>query len=108
MTDRDQRCKGCGAPIKGRTCEYCGRVFTVSFPVVSYGEINATRIKPGAINLQSGGIDDLRNEIARLQYQASTERQMAHFARIASEMTNVAACPIFNPINREMEKGLRR
>lgn len=25
--DKDERCKGCGAPIRGRTCEYCGRVF---------------------------------------------------------------------------------
>lgn len=31
MIDKDKRCHGCGAPIKGRTCEYCGRVFDVEY-----------------------------------------------------------------------------
>lgn len=34
MIDKDQRCQGCGAPIKGRTCEYCGRVFEVEYDTI--------------------------------------------------------------------------
>lgn len=81
MIDKDQRCQGCGAPIKGRTCEYCGRVFEVE-----RAADGLTFHLDGNVMARAVG-----HELDRLQYQASQERQMAFLLENLRKSNNVAA-----------------
>lgn len=89
MIDNDQRCKGCGAPIRGRMCEYCGRVFEEEYTTeaVLYAD-NIPIVK-------------LSSTLDSPQYQASQERQMEFLKKRMREANNVAICPIFNPVRGE-------
>lgn len=91
MIDKDQRCQGCGAPIRGRTCEYCGRVFEVE------------RAADG-LNFHLDGSVMARavgHELDRLQYQVSQERNIAFLINNMRGSNNVAAYPIFTTTKGE-------
>lgn len=92
MIDKDQRCKGCGAPIKGWTCEYCGRVFEAE---------HTTETVLYANNRPIIGMEKLSSTLDSLQYQVSQERQMEFLIKRMREANNVAICPIFNPVRGE-------
>lgn len=64
MIDKDQRCQGCGAPIKGRTCEYCGRVFEVEY------DNTETVLYANDVPIMVGKIS---SELDRLMYESSPE-----------------------------------
>lgn len=90
MIDKDHRCKGCGAPIRGRKCEYCGRVFEEEHK-------NETVIYANDIPII--GVQNMRSMLDRLQYQTSQERQMDFLKKRMREANNVY--PIFNPVKGE-------
>lgn len=69
MIDKDNRCQGCGAPIRGRACDYCGRVFDVE-----YGYATGNVMYADDVPLV---VETIKSKIDRLQYQASQERQTA-------------------------------
>lgn len=92
MIDKDQRCKGCGAPIRGLTCEYCGRVFEAE---------HTTETVLYANNIPIIGVEKMSSTLDSLQYQASQERQMEFLKKRMREANNVAICPIFNPVRGE-------
>lgn len=101
MIDKDQRCKGCGAPIRGRTCEYCGRVFVAE---------HTTDTVLYANDIHIIGVEKLSSTLDSLQYQVSQERQIAFLQNVMKAMNNVF--PLQPPIERVMEtrweKCLRR
>ena len=81
VIDKDHRCKGCGAPIRGRTCEYCGRLFEAEHttgPVIY------------ANNIPIIGVEKMGSTFDRLQYQASQERQIDSLIKLTREGKNVA------------------
>ena len=92
MIDRDHRCKGCGAPIRGRTCEYCGRLFE---------EEHTTGTVIYDNNIPIIGVEKMRSTLDSLQYQVSQERQIDFLTKRMREANNVAICPIFNPLKGE-------
>lgn len=79
MIDKDRRCQGCGAPIKERTCEYCGRVFEVEKTTEGL-----TFHLDGNVMARAVG-----HERDRLHYQISQERQMALLFDNLSKSVNV-------------------
>lgn len=91
MIDKDRRCQGCGAPIRGRTCEYCGRVFEVE-----RAADGLTFHLDGSVMARAVG-----HELDRLQYQAAQERQTAFLLENLQKSTNVAVCPIFTTTKGE-------
>lgn len=91
MIDKDQRCKGCGAPIRGWTCEYCGRVFEAE---------HTTETVLYADNIPIA-VEKLSSTLDSLQYQVSQERQMEFLKKRMREANNVDICPIFNPVRGE-------
>ena len=92
MIDKDQRCQGCGAPIKGRTCEYCGRVFEVEY------DNTETVLYANDVPIMVGKIS---SELDKWRYQASQERQTAFLLENLRKSTNVAVCPIFTTTKGE-------
>ena len=84
MIDKDHRCHGCGAPIKGRTCEYCRRVFADER--ITYGQ--SFCFDRSIINYNAG------YELGWLQYQVSQERQMSLLMDNLRKSNNVAAYDI--------------
>lgn len=92
MIDKDQRCKGCGAPIRGWTCEYCGRVFEAE---------HTTETVIYANNIPVIGVEKLSRTFDSLQYQVSQERQIAFLQNTMKAMNNVF--PLQPPIVRVME-----
>ena len=92
MIDKDQRCQGCGAPIKGRTCEYCGRVFEVEY------DTTETVLYANDVPIM---VEKISSELDKWRYQASQERQTAFLLENLRKSTNVAVCPIFTTTKGE-------
>ena len=93
MIDKDQRCQGCGAPIKGRTCEYCGRVFEVENDTIE------TVLYADNIPIM---IEKTSSQLDHLQYQASQERQTAFLLENLSKSNNVDANSRFSWAREEV------
>lgn len=91
MIDKDQRCKGCGAPIRGLTCEYCGRVFEAEHTTETVLYANDIPI----------AVEKLSSTLDSLQYQVPQERQIAFLQNTMKAMNNVF--PLQPPIVRVME-----
>lgn len=92
MIDKDNRCQGCGAPIKGRACDYCGRVFDVE-----YGYATENVMYADDVPLV---VETIKSKIDRLRYQASQERQTAILLDNLRKSNNVSMCQTFNAVNR--------
>ena len=92
MIDKDNRCQGCGAPIRGRACDYCGRVFDVE-----YGYATGNVMYADGVPLV---VETTKSKIDRLQYQASQERQTAILLDNLRKSNNVWHMQTFNVANR--------
>lgn len=77
MRDQIERCQGCGAPIKGMNCEYCGRSLIDHYKITNFR---------ASYPEGRDRIETLQAEIDRLQCLASMDRQIEHYIRIFKQM----------------------